>query len=70
MLIQADPSKKEGLETEAQTHRIRITLASRNVKSLEKGTLPSLSVLTLVIHTTLLPSVLPHSIALLSNRLL
>ncbi|EDQ90735.1 uncharacterized protein MONBRDRAFT_36591 [Monosiga brevicollis MX1] len=28
--------KKEGFEVEAQSHRIRITLTSRNVKSLEK----------------------------------
>ena len=29
--------KKEGLQEEAQIHKIRITLTSRNVKSLEKG---------------------------------
>ena len=29
--------KKEGLQEEAQMHKIRITLTSRNVKSLEKG---------------------------------
>ena len=29
--------KKEGLQEEQQIHKIRITLTSRNVKSLEKG---------------------------------
>jgi hypothetical protein len=30
---------KKGVSDEAPMHRIRITLSSRNVKSLEKGTL-------------------------------
>ena len=30
-------SKKEGLQEESTIHKIRITLTSRNVKSLEKG---------------------------------
>ncbi len=32
------PVKKAGLEQEASFHRIRITLTSRNVARLEKGT--------------------------------
>ena len=39
--------KKEGLEGEPQIHKIRITLTSRNVKSLEKGTSSVLSQLHL-----------------------
>jgi len=30
-------NKKDQMEPEAQIHKIRITLTSRNVKSLEKG---------------------------------
>jgi hypothetical protein len=32
------PGKKAGLDQEASFHRIRITLTSRNVARLEKGT--------------------------------
>ena len=36
-LLHQSYNKKDQMEPEAQIHKIRITLTSRNVKSLEKG---------------------------------